>query len=184
MNTFTVKIDMSQWTTALRKLGSRSTIAQVRALNRSAATARTGMTRLIAEDMKLKVGTVRERIAIWSASKESLRATLKASLKRIPIIDFNAKGPEPSRGKGRGVTARTVTRRYPRAFIATMRSGHRGVFQRLGKGRLPIFELKGASIGEVFAKYHDQGVRIAEEALVKNLKSEFRFALLEVAQKG
>ncbi len=184
MNAITVKIDMSQWTKALQKLGSRSTVAQVRALNRSASTARTGMTRLIAADMKLKAGTVRERIAIQEARQARLSAVLNASLKRIPIIDFNAKGPQPSRGKGRGVTARTATRNYPHAFIATMRSGHRGVFQRKGVNRLPIQELRGASVGEVFGKYHGEGVRIAEEALVKNLKSEFRFALLEVAQKG
>lgn len=184
MNVITVKFDTSQWESALRKLQARAVPAQVRALNRSASTARTGMTRLIAADMKLKAVTVREKIEIQEARPYKLSAVLNASLRRIPIYDFSAKGPYPSRGKGRGVTARTATRRYPHAFIAQMRSGHSGVFQRRGPSRLPIFELLGASIGEVFGKYHEEGVRIANEALAKNLQSEFRFALLEVAQKG
>jgi hypothetical protein len=32
----------------------------------------------------------------------------------------------------------------PGAFIATMPNGHKGVFKRLGKGRLPIKELLGS----------------------------------------
>jgi hypothetical protein len=143
------------------------------------------MTRLVAADMQLKSSVVRDRIVITEATSNRLAARLDASLKRIPLIDFGAKGKEPSRGKGRGVTAKTVTRIYPHAFIATMGSGHRGVFQRKqGAKRLPIFELKGASVGEVFSKYQADGTRAAEEALVKNLKSEVRFVLRQVAQKG
>ncbi len=160
--TFSVKADMSQWSAALQKLKVRAIPAQVRALNRSASTARTGATRLIAADMQLKAGTVRERIVITEARQSQLSARLDASLKRVPLIDFNAKGPYPSFGKGKGVTARTATRRYPHAFLATMRSGHAGK--------------DSASLGE------DNIVKIAEEALLKNLKSEFRFALIESAQ--
>lgn len=184
MSTFTITADMSEWTSALRRLKNRAVTAQVRALNRSASTARTGMTRLVAADMQLKVSTVRDRIAIENASPSKLSAVLRASMKRVPLVEFGAKGPEPSRGKGRGVTAKTGARRYPHAFFATMRSGHRGVFQRKGKNRLPIDELRGASVGHVFSKYYEEGTRIAQEALLKNLKHEFAFALREAAQKG
>lgn len=177
MSSFSVKIDMSAWADALKRLKDKAITAQVRAINRSASTARTGMTRLIAADMGLKAGTVRDRIVIRQAGRGLLSATLTANLKRIPLIDFGARGPEPSRGKGSGVTAKTSTRSYPHAFIATMRSGHRGVFQRKGSSRLPISELRGASVGEVFGKYHDEGVRIAQDALAKNLEHELRFVM-------
>ena len=184
MNTFTIKADLSNWTRAIERLRDRAVPAQVRALNRSVTTARTHMARLIADDMQLKVSTVRDRIKIQQATKGLLSATLRASLYRFPLLEFGAKGPEPSRGKGRGVTAKTKTRRYPHAFIATMRSGHRGVFQRRDSDRLPIAELTGPSVAQVFGKFHADGIRVAQEALRKNLEHEFKFALRESAQKG
>ncbi len=36
------------------------------------------------------------------------------------------------------------------AFIATMKSGHQGIFRRKGKGRLPIEELFSTRISDVF----------------------------------
>ncbi len=38
---------------------------------------------------------------------------------------------------------------YEQAFLATMKSGHRGVFHRAGKKRLPIFELFAANPANV-----------------------------------
>jgi hypothetical protein len=113
-------------------------------------------------------------------------ARLKASLKRIPLFDFGAKGPVPSRGKGRGVTVKG--KRYPHAFIATVGSGrHTGVFQRRPganrrgpaphRSQLPIYELFGRSIGRVFIKFRPLGHARALEALAKNIQSEFQFAL-------
>ena len=85
----------------------------------------------------------------------------------------------PSRGRGRGVTAKVgpSRTRYPHAFLAQMRSGHLGVFQRVGRTRLPIRELRGPSIAHVFGKYVAVGIARGEEQLKKNLQSEFRFAL-------
>lgn len=183
MNNLAVKADMRPWVNAIEDLKGRAVTAQVRAINRSTATARTAMTRLVSADMQLKSATVRDRIVVKEATKVSLTASLTASLKRVPIYDFSAKGPYPSRGKGRGVTAKTATRRYPHAFIAQMKSGHSGVFQRKGSSRLPIRELMGPSVGEVFGKHRAEGVRVAEEALFKNMKHEMEFALTQMAQK-
>ena len=154
--------------------------AIARALNRSIESAKTAMNRAIAQDMGLKVSTVSDLIRVERATEDQRVARLYASFKRIPLIDFNARGPEPSRGKGRGVTARMPggLGRYPNAFIATMRSGHRGVFtRRSAAGRLPIAELRGPSIGHVFVKHKAIGEARGQEQLAKNLASEFRFAL-------
>src|SRR4051812_44359092 len=108
--------------------------ATARALNRSIASARTAMVRAVAQDMGLKVAGVRERSFLYEAAPGHLEASLRFSLKRMPLIEFGAKGPVPSRGRGRGVTYRLggATKRASNAFIATMASGHRGVFQRVG----------------------------------------------------
>jgi hypothetical protein len=91
------------------------------------------------------------------------------------------------------VTARLPTGlgKYPQAFIATMRSGHRGVFMRVGassrrsagarSANLPITELHGPSIPLVFGKHLAAGLARGEAQLRKNLVHELRFALQESA---
>jgi len=138
----------------------------VRAMNRAIASGRTAMVREIARDTGLKAGDVRDALPIRDATIERAEAAFRAGLTRIPLIYFKAKAPEPSRGKGRGVSyALTGSRnRIPNAFIATMRSGHRGVFARKATKRLPIAELYGPSLGHVFAKYRPLGLARTREA--------------------
>lgn len=185
MASFTLKFDTGNLERALQQLGNRAPSAVARALNRSAVSTRVVMARAIAQDTKLKVGTVREQVAIQEAKPAAaqLVARISVSGKRIPLIDFQARGPYPSRGRGRGVTARLPTGkgRYPNAFIAQMKSGHKGVFQRARKSRLPIYELFGPSLPKVFIKYVALGLARGEESLQKNLAHEVRYALKQVA---
>lgn len=181
--TFTLPINRSGSAQAFRKLRERARPAIVRALNRSIASAKTAMVREVSKDLGLKSSDVRDRIWTSEATTNRLQASLFASPKRIPLVDFKARGPEPSRGKGRGVTAKLPggAGRYPHAFIATMKSGYPGVFQRPGKGRLPIVELHGPSIARSFTKHVRIGIARGAEQLVKNLRSEFRFAMSRAA---
>jgi len=175
---------------AVAKLRARAVPAQVRALNRAIGSSNTAMVRVIAGDLGVKQGVVKERIRVELATPARLRARLYANAKRIPLIDLGAKGPEPSRGRGRGVTVKGASgrRTIPNAFIATMRSGHRGVFERAAgssgrrgpapmRSQLPIRELFGPSIWKVFTKFESVGLARGREQLIKNLQSEFRFAL-------
>jgi len=121
--------------------------AFARALNRSIASAKTVMVREVSQDAGLTATDVRGRIFVREASPpDRLVAQLTASAKPIPLIDYRATGPEPSRGKGHGVRARLKggAGRYPRAFIATMRSGHRGVFERLNANKASASRRLGA----------------------------------------
>ncbi len=160
-----------------------------RALNRGIESARTFMSREIAGDTGLRVKDARDAFSLVHANEARLEATLGASLKRIPLIRFNARGPEPSRGQGRGVSYRLSggRGRHPNAFIATLKSGHRGVFVRVGAGErkspgawsknLPIRELFGPSLGKVFAKYRPAGLARAAEVFETNLKHDLDRAL-------
>ncbi len=149
------------------------------------------MVSVIAGDIGVKSSVVKDRIRVELATPERLRARLYANAKRIPLIELGAKGPEPSRGRGRGVSVKGQgggRRTIANAFIATMRSGHRGVFERAAgasgrrgapphRSQLPIRELFGPSIWKVFTKYEHVGLERGREALIKNLQSEFRFVL-------
>lgn len=148
------------------------------ALNRGIKSGRTVMTREISNNIGLKQKDVRDELTLREANVGDLEASLKAPLKRIPLIKFGAKGPEPSRGRGRGVTHRLAggKGRVESAFIATMRSGHRGVFKRKGRARLGITELQGPSLGQVFSKYRAMALQRAYEVFEKEFDHELGFA--------
>jgi hypothetical protein len=111
----------------------RTKKAMVRALNRGINAARTVMVSRISKDTGLRSKDVRDALRMTPATYDRPVARMATSLKRIPLIKFGARGPEPSRGKGRGVSYKLGgqgKQRVPNAFIATMPSGHRGVFVR------------------------------------------------------
>jgi hypothetical protein len=174
-----IQVDFTHFDAKLRVLREpQKPIA--RALNRSIASGKTLAARLIAQDLGLAVSVVKEFVKTKDATQTNLSATLYASAKRIPLIDFKATGPEPSRQRAGGVTAKLKggAGRYPHAFIATMRSGHRGVFQRnKGAGRLPIHEKHGPSIWKSYQRADAEVRARVQEQLAKNLSSEITYAL-------
>jgi hypothetical protein len=182
--TVVLRLNTSQSMRALRNLKTQAPVAIARALNKSIASGKTVMVRLLSADMGVKQSDLRDKIRVVEATPERQTAKLTASAKRIPLYDFRARGPVPSRGRGRGVTARLPggAGRYPNAFIAKMPTGHVGVFQRKpGAHRLPIYELFGPSIAKVFEKHVAEGLRRANEQLRKNLRSELRFVMRQAA---
>ncbi len=163
--------------TLLKEFPGRATRAMVRALNRAIASGRTLMVRDIAGDTGLKSTVVRKAMVMREATASNPEARLAASLKRIPLIDFGASGAYPSRGKGRGVSYRLrgSRGRLPNAFI-TMRGGHKGVFARVGKARMPIQERFGPSIGHVFGKYRPAGIARIRQVFRDRFRHEMGFA--------
>lgn len=156
----------------LEKFPKQSERAQIRAINRGIRSARTVGAREVARDLGLRVGDARDRLELTTARPGRPEGRIAASRKRIPLIRFKGtSGPEPSRGKGKGVRSglKGGTKRIVDAFIATMRSGHRGVYRRRGRGRLPIVELKGPSIFEVATKKIPAMAERAREATSKEL---------------
>jgi hypothetical protein len=181
------------------------TRAIVRALNRSIISGRTAMVRLIGGDTGLRSKDVRDAIPVHEATMERPDAYIAASMKRMPLGDFRARGPHgatstnpvPSRGLGRGVSYRIgrSSGRVENAFFAKMRSGHVGVFKRVGslkagqhgpsasarKSRgawspnLPITELHGPSLGHVFRKHRPAGIARVREVFEANLDHELKF---------
>lgn len=163
---------------------AKAATALMRALNRGIASARTVITRGIASETRLRQSDIRDALRMKLASKDRLEASLAASLKRIPLIKFNARGPEPSRGRGRGVTysLKSGRGRHPNAFIATMSTGHRGVFVRATRKRLPLAkELEGPSLGKVMEKYKPAAVDRANEVIRQRLGEELKFLETESA---
>lgn len=166
-----------QLTTALKH--------RVRALNRAIGSGRTLLVRETARDMGLTQTVVRNAIRLQDATAARPEASLRTSLKRIPLSRFHARQTKS------GVRYRLPGGRggHPTAFLATMRSGHEGVFVRRPKGQLGprggrTKELFGPSIGGVVRKYRDQAVARIQEQFAKNFKHEMEFARQQQGTTG
>jgi len=184
-----ITVDSSDLRAGLVALGARFPAVLARAMSKTAISSRQTMVELISDDTGLSQPKVRENVRVIKHGADG--AQVEAKGKRIPLIEFGARGPDPSRGKGRGVSYRLPTGRgvAPHAFIESMPgTGHRGVFERKANAHhtknaqgvrtsLPIRELKGPSIVNVFRKYLPDGAKRAVEAMKTNLQHEISFAL-------
>lgn len=172
-----LELNTADFKAGVEALKAKFPYALRRALKRAGTSGRAEMVKEIAADTGLPSRRIRDAIRLNELGASGIQ--LEITGRRIPLIDFRARGPEPSRGRGRGVAYRLPggRGRAEQAFIATMRSGHRGVFRRRGRARLAIYELFGPSLVKVFEKFLPQGAQRALEALTTNVKSEIAFAL-------
>jgi len=135
-----------------------------RALTRTAKSARTEMSRSITGisglGKKGKSGrSVLQRLKLSKATYSNWRAFITISKRRLGVIDLKA------RETNKGVTYKKIGSRsrilIRHAFIATMPSGHRGVFLRathakkkyvpmMGKKKEAIYELRGPSLAQLW----------------------------------
>jgi len=188
---FAIRADLRHVELALADLKHGVPRATTRAINRTLTTVRAAAGREVAADLGVPVRQVTAAMVITKARFTTLRGVISVTGRRIPLINLKATGPEPSRGKGQGVSYSLggQRRRIGSAFIATLRSGHRGVFRRIGTSarrsrgawspNLPIVELKGPSIPRVTAKRSILNAlkTLGQTTLVRNLQSEIRFLL-------
>jgi hypothetical protein len=86
---------------------------------------------------------VEAAFSIQPASTGHLEAALVVRGKAIPMIRF---APQVSRTSGVSIRIAGKVETYHRAFRATVRHGHVGIFERKGRERLPIRELYGPSV--------------------------------------
>ncbi|KEQ05740.1 phage tail protein [Pseudorhizobium pelagicum] len=115
--------------------GSIKTKAMARAMRRMRDMARTRVVKRTAERVDLPQSQVRKiTTAHFNAGGNTIEIIEKSGW--IRLHDLGATQTKKGvRVRGRGS--------YRSAFIAQMKSGHRGVMKRTGAGRLPIRELFG-----------------------------------------
>lgn len=191
--TFSAQLHDQDALRGLEELGRAGRTGIARALRRTGTTMRADLARDVAKNTGLGVERTKREIGT-KVSVEDGTVALSTDGVRIPLIEFKARGPRPSRGrKGSQVTAiRFGTRTpYPGAFIARVYGplpsgvtspGHEGVFQRRTAKRLPIKQLYGPSIAHVFGKHLPDAAERGVEVLGKNLAHELQFALSQVSR--
>lgn len=148
--------------------------AKVRALNKIAAQAKVAASKEIrAAGYNMKATAIKKRIVIKRATSGNPVVVVRCSGNPIPLIEFSARD-EPS---GVSVNVKNGRKLIKGAFIATMASGHRGVFIRRGNAHkknakgvrsgLPIDQLFGPGINKAFAN------EVVQAALIRLIKVKF-----------
>lgn len=124
--------------------------AIVRTLNLTAQQTRNAVAKDLSKEMGETTGLSRtgfkKAIRLLKAKRSLLVATLVAGGSAIPLLQFGARQVRV------GVSAAPMAKRrtFKGAFISRMPSGHRGVFRRRTRQRLPIREMFGPPIPKVF----------------------------------
>lgn len=156
-----------------------------RSINKTAVSTRADAARKISAEVAVNISTVKKRIVKTRATFTKFLAELSISRRRIRLIDFKAKVKRGRKKKGQvqgkpaGVTYkidRTGSRKLVKqAFIGKIRFGKdrsgvtTGVLARKGKGRLPVIQLQGPSLGILFQRSASM-VRTVTEQSAKTLE--------------
>lgn len=112
---------------------------------------------------------------IQKASTGNLAGYVSFSGVKIPLYKFQVTPKEPRKGqKVRAAVMKGGGATFDSAFIAKMRSGHIGIFERITSRRLPIEEKMGLSAAQMVKNevIMDQLTKEAQEKVDERLKHE------------
>lgn len=126
-----IDIDVSQAVSDLRRQFSnlstyKTNLAIARALNHTIAKGKTAARKEVRGQYKVKIGEINRSLKVVKATAATQTAYIKVSARPLRIIAFGARQTK------KGVTVNVMGKRklIKSAFIANMKSGHRGVFVR------------------------------------------------------
>lgn len=159
--------------------------ATVRALNRVADMAKTAASKEIRQTYRIKARDLSAMLKVRKASVRAiyLEAAVSASGRAsIPIVGFAAR--QTKKGVTVSVTRGGGRKLLPGAFIATMKNGKVGVWDRQGKKRLPIKELFTIGVPYQFAarKTVEAMARIVRDKFPERLQHELDRELARFAR--
>lgn len=148
----------------------------VRALNRTVDNVRAEAVRRVRETYTLKAGTVRQQMSVEKAWGGRLAASVVANGRPIPLYEFSARW-SPRMAGATFAVKRGARKSLPHTFIATMQSGHKGVFERQGRKRLPIEEKYSVGVPGMFGAMDMQSVlsTIGMQRFQINLAQQIKF---------
>lgn len=165
-------LDLKDFEAALVALQTTAPQAVAQALDRAATSAVAEIATGVAADTGLPSRQAKEQLTVV---KTPSSRTILAPTRRLPLIRFGARGPEPSRGKGAGVSYKLPVKgrgRAPHAFIATAKGARRAVFERVGRERDKLRELHGPSIWQAALQRAAEAGARALETLRTRLQHE------------
>jgi hypothetical protein len=151
---FTVKLQHTLMTETIQGMPK----AAASAVNKIAARAKTKMSEEVRERYNIKKGDFDETMGIIRATPSNLVAVLTSKSKPLAVTKYKASyrrkdagaAVEIKRGQRNIIAGSFIPMNKSNAYV-TMKSGHLGVFKRVGKSSLPIRELTGPAPTKLFS---------------------------------
>lgn len=174
---FQIKDNFKQVNRSLKQMDKAVRQAVLSSLNRATQRAKTEAGRKTRERYVVKQKEVVETIRIRKATGSALKATMTSQGHAIPLIRFAVSPKRRLKRAPKALKAAVyrggAKKPIPGAFIANAGS-HTGVFERVGKKRLPIKELRGPAVpsmvGNEVVREHVQ--QVYGEEMQKRLPHE------------
>ena len=127
----TVKVDAEKLAEAKRALSEIKNgieTALMRSINRALSTANTEAARGIAAEVNLTQKVIKQNFSLTQAAISRLTGKFRSSGRPVPLINYGAR--QTNTGVSVQVKKARPRKVLPYTFLATMGSGHQGVFQR------------------------------------------------------
>ena len=123
-------------------------------INRTLAKVKTDMKKKTTSDYNIKASEIENKLSVYKANFSNLRGTIYAKTPRLALSKFitsSDKGNIKVRVKKNESSKKVMgkPRLYSKPFTAVMKSGHLGIFQRIGVKKLPISQLYTIGIAEM-----------------------------------
>jgi hypothetical protein len=172
----------------LDKLVSKITArAARRAIDRALVSTRKRVSELIRSQLNIRAKAVNELVVInkaFGGEDGKLQGTLEIRDRPFRLVEFQPRVKRISTSKGMrtGVTVKVKqTRKLVQGgFLATMPSGHEGIFKRKGAGQYPIVELfttRPTDLLEEGGNFLKETQTFAEERFKLEYEREFNYQI-------
>lgn len=174
---------------AMRREFSKLTSSQfnlgvARAINYVAAKAKTKASKDIRSVYKIRAKDLSKSISVKKATKTTLTGFIVATGSPLPLVAFSARQTKT----GVSINIMGTRKVVKRAFITTLKSGHKGVFARgeygnpkfiFAKPRLPITELTTVSVPKSFMS--EKVITAMEKQILLDFPDRLRHELQRIA---
>ena len=165
-----------------------------RAINRAVSNVKKNMGKETSSLYYISSGNVKKTVNITKATKSKLKAAAISQGSGIALSKFKVNPGTPVKYRGTSRSPKVYRAGVkksggvkpldgnPKSFIAVMKSGHVGVFSRLGGEGLPIKQLYGPSVPQMVKNENimEKINREANETLQKRIDAE----ISNILQKG
>jgi hypothetical protein len=178
-----VEVDAKDLLESLGRVYSRSAAkASVRAANRTLTTLRAITLRILMEKLSMKRKDLVSRVSFYRATAKDPTAALIIRGSGMPLAKASARQVkvQSTRGRRLGVTVvQNGTRALvPGGFLVAMKSGHQGIFARVGDSRLPIRQLFSDGLSDILKKdprFESQVLSQGTEIFLKNFEQDYAY---------
>jgi hypothetical protein len=155
-----------------------------RSLNKAVKGIRTDAVRSAREEYVAKAKDIRSTIRLKTSRSNNLTASAVSRGQRIDLYKFKIRKQNAKQKRPVMVQVKNDGTMKPlfRAFVATMKGGHTGIFERVGKKQLPIIALTGPAAPTMIGS---EAVRTSiEENALRRFEKELDHQIIYLMEGG